>query len=295
MMPQFELLGSVIRDIHQMFVGFYYMALPVCIILSVVLSQFNAAEVNHIETLKRAVISALLLVSFPEISNAIIGICDGIALKIDDMSGLETVMRMAQEKSSSYAGASNVLLLKFNDLIIAILSYLSYLILYISRYLTIAMYYFFWILLSALAPLMILCYVFPQTAYVTKNLFKGLIEVASWKIIWAILSAMLAALAHGNMYATEGSYLALIVLNFVISIAMLMTPLVMKSIVGEGAQALAGTLGAASIASMAAIPARAASISAASKSYGHRAISPVINRFNSYQSKREEARNRLRY
>jgi hypothetical protein len=295
MMPQFELLGSVIRDIHQMFVGFYYMALPVCIVLAVVLTQFNSASVNHIDTLKRAIIATILLVSFPEISNAIIGICDGIALKIDDMSGLEAVMRMAQEKSSSYAGSSNVLLLKFNDLIIAILSYLSYLILYISRYLTIAMYYFFWILLSALAPLMILCYVFPQTEYITKNLFKGLIEVAGWKVIWAILSAMLAALAHGNMYQTEGSYLALIVLNFVIALAMLMTPIVMKSIVGEGAQALAGTLGAASVASMAALPGRIAKISAAGKTYGNRAITPMINRYQTFQAKREEQRSRYRY
>lgn len=295
MMPQFELLGTLVRDIHQMFVSFYYMALPVCIVLAVILGHFGGGETNHVDTVKRVMISALLLVGFPEISNAIIGICDGVALKIDDMSGLETVMRMAQEKSSSYVGAKNVLLLQFNDLIIAVLSYLSFLVLYISRYLTIAMYYFFWVLLSALSPVMILCYVFPQTAYITKNLFKGLIEVASWKIIWALLSAMLAALSYGNMYATEGSYLALIVLNFVISLGMLMTPLVMKAILGEGAQALAGTLGAASIASMAALPSRAAALTLASKSYGQRMVQPMVNRYSSFQNKREEQRKMYRY
>lgn len=295
MMPQFELLGSLVRDIHQMFVGFYYMALPVCIVLAVVLGHFGSGETNHIDTVKRVVISALLLISFPEISNAIIGICDGIALKIDDMSGLEAVMRMAQEKSSSYAGAKNVLLLRFNDLIIAILSFLSYMFLYLSRYLTIAMYYFFWVLLSALSPLMILCYVFPNTAYITTNLFKGLIEVASWKIIWALLSAMLAALSYGNMYATDESYLALIVINFVISLAMLMTPLMAKAIIGEGAQAMAGKLGVASVASMVALPGRLSAVTSFAKTQGSRMATPMINSFNSYQARREENRNRFRY
>lgn len=295
MMPQFDLLGSVIHDIYKMFVSFYYMALPICILLAVVLGQFNSGQINHVDTLKRACISAILLVAFPDISNAIISVCDGIALKIDNMSGLETMMRMAQEKSSSYAGAKNVLLLQFNDLIIAVLSYLSFLILYISRYLTIAMYYFFWILKSALAPLMILCYVFPQTAHITTNLFKGLFEIASWKIIWAILSAMLTALSYGNMYSTESSYLGLIVLNFVIALALLMTPMITKSIYGSGVQGMAGALGAASVAAIVGLPAKISAVTGAAKTYGGRAVAPMINRYNAHQTRREETRKSLRY
>lgn len=295
MLPQFEVLGTLVRDLHQMLVGVYYMALPVAILFAVVMGYLQSGGADYVDTLKRVFVATLLLIAFPDISQAIIGVCDGIAHRIDDMSGLETVMRMAQEKSDSYSTAKNVLLLKFNDLVIAILSFLSFLILYISRYLTIAMYYFFWVLLSVVSPIMILFYIFPKTSYMTGNLFKGLIEVASWKIIWAILSAMLTSLSFGNIYQTEGHYATLIVLNFVIALAMLMTPMIVKSIVGEGAQALAGTLGAASVASIAAIPARAAAVTAKTRAVSQRVTSPIIRQYQTYQARKEEIRRQYRY
>ena len=295
MLPQFEILGTLVRDLHQMLVGVYYMALPVAILLAVVMGYMQSGGADYVDTIKRVFVATILLIAFPDISQAIIGVCDGIAHRIDDMSGLETVMRMAQEKSESYSTAKNVLLLKFNDLVIAVLSFLSFMILYISRYLTIAMYYFFWVLLSVVSPIMILFYIFPKTSYMTGNLFKGLIEVASWKIIWSILSAMLTSLSFGNIYQTEGHYVTLIVLNFMIALAMLMTPMIVKSIVGEGAQAMAGMLGAASVASMAAIPARAAAVAAKTKAASQRVTSPIIQRYQAYQTRREEIKKQYRY
>lgn len=288
MLPQFEVLGTLVRDLHQMLVGVYYMGLPVAILLAVVMGYMQSGGTDYVDTIKRVFVATVLLIAFPEISNAILGVCDGIAHRIDDMSGLETIMRMAQEKSESYTASKHVLLLKFNDLIIAILSFLSFLLLYISRYITIAMYYFFWVLLSVVSPIMILFYIFPKTSYITGNLFKGLIEVASWKIIWAILSAMLTSLTFGNIYQTDGHYVTLIVLNFVISIAMLMTPVIVKSLVGEGAQAMAGTLGAASVAAMAAIPIRATAVVAKSKNLGRQVMqSPMLQKYRSYQRTQE--------
>ena len=69
---------------------------------------------------------------------------------------------------------------------------------------------------------------------------------------------MLKALAFGNIYQTEGSYVTLMVLNFIIAIAMICTPIIVKSIVGEGTHSMAQTLGAGSVAAMIALPARAA-------------------------------------
>lgn len=281
MLPQFEPLGSLIRDLHQMFVGVYYMALPVAILIAVVMGYMGSGGTDYVDTVKRVFVATVLLVAFPEISNAILSVCDGLANKIDDMSGLDAVLRMAQEKSESYSIAKHAMLLKFNDLIIAVLSFLSFLLLYISRYITIAMYYFFWTLLSVVSPIMILFYIFPKTSYLTGNLFKGLIEVASWKIIWALLSAMLTSLTFGNVYQTDGHYVTLIVMNFVISLAMLMTPSIVKSMVGEGAQAMAGTLGVATMAAMASIPAKAATVMAKSKGFGQQLTqyrSHLINR-----------------
>ena len=118
----------------------------------------------------------------------------------------------------------------------------------------IALYQFFWIFFGVTAPLLLLFNLFEGTSHITTNLFKGMIEVASWKIVWAILGAMLAALSYGDIYKTEGVYVTLIVMNFIIAIALLMTPMMVRSIVGGGLQHMSSALGAATTAVFAAAP-----------------------------------------
>ena len=257
-MPNFELLGTLMRDLHQEFVRMYYLMLPVFFELSVALTWFKSPQGSpeFVDIIKRAVISTILLVAFPDISKAIIFIADGIAERIDHLNSLDTIIRMAQEKSQNYSFSPTSILLQFNDLLIATLSFLSYLVLYVARYLTIAMYHFFWVFFTITAPLLLLFNMFASTSQITKNLFKGMIEVACWKIVWAILGAMLAALSFGNAYRAEGAYLTLIVMNFVIAIAMLMTPMMVRSLVGSGLQSMSSNIGATSGAAMAAGPAR---------------------------------------
>ncbi len=257
-MPNFDLLGTLMRDLHQEFVRMYYLMLPVFFALSVVMTWFKSPQgsPDFIDIIKRAVISTLLLVAFPDISKAIIFIADGIAERIDHLNSLDAIIRMAQEKSQNYSFSPTSILLQFNDLLIATLSFLSYLVLYVARYLTIAMYHFFWIFFMISAPLLLLFNMFASTAQITQNLFKGMIEVACWKIVWAILGAMLAALSFGDAYRAEGAYLTLIVMNFVIAIAMLMTPMMVRSLVGSGLQSMSSNIGATSVAAMAAGPAR---------------------------------------
>ena len=254
MIPNLDTLGSLVRDIHNVLFGIFYLALPVAMILAVVIGYFQNGAPDYVDILRRSLVAAILLASFPEVSSLILDLCDGLAAKIDNLSGLETFMRMAEEKSHSYAMAKSALLLKFDDLIIAFLSLVSFVFLYVARYLSIALYYFYWILHSAISPILILFYVFPTTAGITKNLYRGLIEVASWKIIWAVQSAMLTTLSLGNIYRTEGSYITLIVLNFIIAIGMLFTPIIVKSLIGDGLHSTAQTLGPLAAAAMATAP-----------------------------------------
>jgi len=267
-MPQFDLLGSLMQNLHQEFVKIYYLMLPVFFALAVAVAWFRSPQgsIEFLDVLKRAVISTLLLVAFPDISRAILFIADGITERIDAVNSLDTIIRMAQEKTQNYSLSPISILLQFNDLIIATLSFLSYLVLYVARYLTIAMYHFFWIFFMISAPFLLLFNMFRSTSQITVNLFKGMIEVASWKIVWAILGAMLTALSFGNAYRAEGNYLTIMVMNFVIAVAMLATPLIVRSIVGSGMQAVSSTLGPAAVAAMVAAPARTATVAATSRS-----------------------------
>lgn len=257
-MPHFEVLGSIVVSLHQEFVRIYYLVLPVFFALSLLIgwAKNPAGGADFMDTVKRAIIATLLLIAFQDISQGILFIADGIAEKIDNMSGLNAIMQMAAEKSQSYSHSNISLLLQFDDLIIAMLSFLSYMVLYFARYITVAMYYFFWIFLSISAPLLLLFNLFPATSNITANLFRSMCEVASWKICWAILSAMLTALSFGDIYRTDGSYITLIVMNFVIAVAMLATPMMVRSLAGHGVAAMAPALGAAAVATMASAPAK---------------------------------------
>ncbi len=247
MMPNLEVLGTLVQDLFQGLSQLFYIMLPVAILFSVIFSFLRSGEPNYPDILRRTFVATLLIISFPEVSNCILDVCDGIASKIDDMSGLEAFMKIAQEKSLGYSVAKKVLLLKFDGFFMAVLSFASFALLYIAKYITVLLYYFYWGLLSIAAPLMILCYIFPTTAKITANLYKGLIEVASWKIIWAILSAMLKSISFGFIYENEQSYLSLVAMNFIIAIALLFTPRILRSLIGEGVQSTAANIGATAV------------------------------------------------
>ena len=296
-MPDFNLMGSLMRDLHQEFVRIYYLMLPVFFCLSIAITWMRSPNGNpdFIDVLKRAIISTLLLAAFPEISQSIVFVADGIAEKIDSVNTLDAVIQMAKEKSASYPEGSASILLGFNDLLMATLSFLSFLILYIARYLMIAMYHFFWVFYMVSAPLLLLFNLFPATGNITANLFRGMIEVACWKIVWAILGAMLASLAFGDAYRTEGAYVTIIVMNFVIAIAMLATPLFVKSLGSQGAQAMSSGIGQQAVAAMAAVPTKGISLAARGKA-AYSGVSGYANKkIANYQAEKKRKRDMYRY
>jgi hypothetical protein len=258
-MENFELLGALAQKLHSELRSTYYLMLPIFFCLSLVVTWLKAPTggPDFLETVKRAFIATLLLAGFQEITDTILFVTSGLAEKISDMQGLDMFMQMAGDKARSYTASPTSLVLGFNDLIVATLSFLSYIILYIARFVMVAVYHFSWVFLSLIAPIILLFHLFSPK--ITLNLFKSMIEVASWKVVWAILSAMLAALPFGNAYTASGNYLTVIVLNFVIAISMLCTPMIVKSLVGGGFSAFADTLGPLTTAAMLATPIKAAS------------------------------------
>jgi hypothetical protein len=259
MMPDWNVLGSLMNQLHDEFVNIYYLMLPVFFALAVAATWFRHPQgsIDFLDVLKRALISTFLLIAFPEITRAIVFVADGITERIDAVNSLDNFMRMAQEKSQSYSLSPTSIILQFDDLIIAALAFLSYIVVYIARFLTIAMYHFYWIFYTVIAPLLLLFNLFASTSQITVNLFRGMIEVASWKIVWAILGAMLTALSFSKIYQIEGNYIVLIAMNFIIAVAMLMTPKIVNSLVGHGFHSEATGLGVVATAAAVAAPARA--------------------------------------
>lgn len=286
-MPNLELLGPLMERLYQDFVGLYYLMLPICFALSLAITWLRSPQGSpeFIDSLKRVFVTTLILAAFPEISKTILFVANGIAERIDSTAGLEQVVEAARQKVEDYSFSGKSVIIAFGDLIVATLSFASFLILYCARYLMIAIYHFYWVFYMVAAPLLLLCNVFAGTAHITKNLFKGMIEVASWKIVWAILSAMMTSLSLGDAYKTEGNYVTLIVLNFVIAIAMLFTPMFVKSLVEGGANSTAGVLGQAATAAMMATPARTAQVAMKSKQAAQVAKSWSSNQIQRFKPK----------
>jgi hypothetical protein len=235
-MPDFSLLSPLMQQLHGEFVKIYFLMLPAAFALAVCVQWFNSANgaVDFLDILRRALISTLLLIAFPEISQAIVAVGDGIAQRVDQVDSLQAILDMASQKISTYSFSAKDFLLAFDDLFIALLTFLSYWVLLFARYLIVVMYNFFWIFLIVVSPLLLLFNLFKGTSHITANLFRSMIEVASWKIVWAVLGAMLTSLSFGKMYMIEGSYITLTLMNFVIALAMVTTPLLVRSLVGSG-------------------------------------------------------------
>lgn len=258
-MESFDLLGSLATRLHQELRGVFYLFLPLFFGISLIVAWFRnpAGGPDFLESLKRAIVATLLLVGFQEITDAILSLTNGLASRIGDMSGLDAIMQMAGEKTKGYTLSTTSVILGFNDLLVASLAFLSYLLLYVARYLMVAVYHFSWVFLVLIAPIVLLFHLFSPR--MSLNLFRSLLEVASWNVVWAILSAMLLALPFGNAYAADGNYLTVIVLNFVISLSLIGTPLVVRSLVGSGLTAMTASLGPAVLTAMALAPAKAVS------------------------------------
>lgn len=264
-MPDFNQLSPLMQQLHGEFVKIYFLMLPPFFALAVCLQWFKSpsGSVDFLDILRRAIVSTLLLIAFPEISQAIASVADGIAEKIDRADSLQMILDQASQKIDTYTFSAKDVLLMFDDLFISILTFVSYWFLLFARYLNVVMYNFFWIFLLIVSPLLLLFNLFQGASHITVNLFRSMMEVASWKIVWAILGAMLTSLSFGNMYTIEGSYITLTLMNFVIALAMIFTPVVVRALVGTGMQQAAGVLGP--VALMTAVYTRGQAVAAVSR------------------------------
>lgn len=241
-MLNLEILGSLASDLHRDFRNLFYVLLPLFFAASLALTWLKSpvGGPDFVDCVKRLVIASLLLAGFREITDSILLVTTGITERISNMDGLESYMKMIGEKASTFSLSPMGVVLAMDDFIMAVLSYGSYLIVYLARTLMLSIYHFTWIFLIILSPFLLLFHLF--TSKITVNLFRTLVEVACWPIVWAVLSVMLKSLPYGSFMAADSGYTTLIILNFVIAIALVLTPFLIKAIVGGSFSAVASSM-----------------------------------------------------
>jgi hypothetical protein len=153
-----------------------------------------------------------------------------IAKSIDNMAGIDMILDAASKRAGQWGLDSMGLLTFGSDLIMSFLVTISFVILVVARFFLLAFQHFYWMLLVVLGPFLILGVLFDASSGITKGLFKNMLQVASWPIIWAILSAFLKALPFATGYSLESGLITVITLNLIIAVALLFSPFIVSQL-----------------------------------------------------------------
>lgn len=237
-----EWLPDVCGQLHNEMVTVFWMMLLPLIVLLVVLELFktSSGQPDAGKVLFRGLISILLLVSFKETINLIALLGDGIADRIDGLAKMTQILDTFGDNLNRDAPP----LYKFRELFIFTLNFASYFLAYFGVFVVEALIHFTWSILYVCAPLMILCYVPEQTAGVCKNLYKGLLTVISWKILWSILGVLLLKLAVQRTTANSDDIITTAIINLCIGLSIMLVPLFSKSLLGDGLSSFTSSIAA---------------------------------------------------
>ena len=236
----FDYLPGVGRQLRGELIQVYWMLLVPFVVLLVILEFFKEEPPNVREILRRIVVSILMLYSFDYVVNVIAMVGDGITDRIDGIQKLwEVLKNLGPNFNSASGGWFNL-----RDTAIYFFNIAAYIIAYLGFFVATALIHFVWTVLYICSPLMILMYVSRETAYVTKSLYGGLIQVVTWKILYSILGVLLLKLAMNPQYTGMEDYLMSIIVNLCIGVSMLFIPFATKSLVNDGLQGAATALAA---------------------------------------------------
>lgn len=277
---EYEKLLPVARQIYEHTSQLSWQLLLPLFLVSIALGYTTDLGLSGavIVRLKRLLLVALLLVAFPTIAEFSQTIGVELAKSIDDMTGIDMVLDAASKRAEAFSFDIEGLLNLGSDLLVGALVLLSFIALIIARFFLLAFQHFYWFLLVALGPFLILGTLFEASSGITKGLFKSMFQVACWPIIWSILSAFLKALPFASSYSVEGNLITVVTLNLLIAIALLFSPFLVSQLtdgvnLSIGDTVRKGALKAVSVVNPKTFAANAVAGSAKAKNYASAARS----------------------
>lgn len=238
----FENIAGIARELRSELLSVYWVLIIPLVIFLIILEFLKEDQqpINVVDILRRTIISVLLLISFEEVMHTLSFISDGILQKLDQKNNFLEVMGHfgpTTNKSSS--------LFDFREHILYFIAIVAYMIAYLGFFFAEALTHFVWAILYIISPLMILAFIPRQTAFVTGNLYKSLIQVVLWRILWSTLGALLLRLAAEPQFMGFEDYLQSIVMNLCVGVSMLLVPLATKSLINDGLSSTASGFAAA--------------------------------------------------
>lgn len=236
------------KNLHNIFQGLFYPLVTSFLLLGVVLDyfKFSLGQVPSFGVLVgRAVIAVFLLTSFTEVTNLLGSLTDQLATRLGDLNQIKHVLSKMGDKLETLTASW----VSVKDAITLGISFVSFFVLYFSVFVAEAIMMFSWTILYVFSPILIAFFVLPATAGATKALYRSLIEVSLWKIVWSTLATLLwsMALTKLNQEGSDVNFVSVICLNLFLAGSLLATPWIVHSLAGAGLSSYAGTLGSIAV------------------------------------------------
>lgn len=235
-------LATEAQKLHSIFQNAFFVMLSAFLLLAVIMEFFKmplGESPGFTTLLSRCLFATLILIALPEIMNFIGDATDSIVQEIGSLNQFKVVLdRMGDRlRELSWSWTS------VKDMVLLVVSFLSFFILYITVYFSDAAYLYCWTLIYVFSPLVLALYVFPATAGATSALFKSMIEVSLWKVCWSVMSTLLWSTALSDINRDPNiTFLTALVLNLMLALSVLLTPMVVRSLLTTGTAALSSSL-----------------------------------------------------
>ena len=241
-------LAQEARKIHEYFESIFF-ALTLSLFLLGIFAQYFqwplGGTPSFAPLIGRVFVAALLLHAYPDISNLVANIADGMAAKLGDLNQISLVQQRYGEvwEKMSWNWVS------VKDTISMAITYVCFYLLYFSVYISDAFFLYTWTLLYVFSPILIAMFILPATAPATSALFRSLIEVACWKIVWAVLATLLwsAGLSAVNHQGADVPFLTVIGFDLILAGSVMLTPFVVHGLAGQGLTAVTRSVGTIAI------------------------------------------------
>lgn len=239
-MPDLSWLSQEAKQLHAMFEQLFYGLALVLLLLGVVMEFFKLpiGGMPQFTTLAgRCLIAAILLVTYPQISNLIADFTDAVSNQIGSLNSIKLVLARYYDKLFQFQMSWT----SIKDSILMLISFVTFFLLYISVYIADAAITYAWVLLYVFSPILTALYVLPVTSAATKALYRTLFEIGAWKIVWSVLATLLwsSALSQINQPQNNVNFITAVSFNLILAGSLLLTPLVVNALAGAGLASLA--------------------------------------------------------
>ena len=218
------------RELRLEMVELYWILLTPVTLITCIL-EFYRKSLDFGEIVKRVFLSLFLLWSFEYVMEVIAFMSDGI---VERMGGMGRIEKVFQHFSLEDMPG----VMQFQKMLIFLVSFLCYLLALMSFYLTEILSYFIYAVLYVMSPLAFLCLIPCATQHIARNIYKGIINVAVWRVIWSILGAMLFELIRSPIANWDNFFMAALI-NLCIGVSMLMVPFFTSSLLSDGGSSVA--------------------------------------------------------